>query len=80
MKELVKLPDLVLRIAQSYEVHHLPTYATSLAQAFSVFYRDCPVLDAEPDVRAARLTLVRATQVVLANTLGLMGIRAPEKM
>jgi len=28
----------------------------------------------------ARLAIVKATQITLANTLGLMGVTAPEKM
>lgn len=88
MLELVRLPDLVARISRSYEVHHLTTYATAVAAALSAFYRDCPVLTPRSDsgrtddgaLRASRLELVRATKTTLENTLGLMGIRAPERM
>lgn len=80
MLELVRLPDVLARIVRTHEVHQLPPYATAVATAFSAFYRDCPVLTEEIGLREARLTLVRATQIVLRNTLALMGIRAPEKM
>jgi len=80
VRELVKLPDFVLRISESLEVHHLTTYATDVAKAFSAFYRDCPVLSGDEEQMTSRLALVQATQTVLANTLGLMGIRAPETM
>jgi len=46
-----------------------------------LFYHDCRVLGNEdPSIDQARLALVRATQIVLKNTLDLMGITAPEKM
>jgi arginyl-tRNA synthetase len=51
------------------------------ARAFSTFYHDCPVLNAETlQLRAARLRLVAATAQALQNGLGLLGIRAPERM
>jgi arginyl-tRNA synthetase len=40
-----------------------------------------PVGDEEPrDLHRARLTLVHATRVVLANGLDLLGVTAPERM
>ena len=79
-RELTKLPDLVLKTSETLEVHHLPTYATFVAKAFSAFYRDCPVLDQDKETTTSRLALVTATKAVLSSTLGLMGIRAPERM
>jgi arginyl-tRNA synthetase len=38
------------------------------------------VLDEAPDVTAARLVLARASQVVLANGLAILGITAPDRM
>ena len=35
---------------------------------------------AEPERSAKRLALAQATQVTLANALGLLGISAPEQM
>ena len=67
-------------VATQLQPHHLPAYAQSLATTFSAFYRDCHVLGEAPEVTAARLRLVRATQATLANTLALMGMSAPEKM
>jgi arginyl-tRNA synthetase len=56
-------------------------YATELATAFHAFYRDARVVDAaEAERSAARLALARAAQITLAQTLGLLGISAPESM
>ena len=80
MKHIVRLPDFIARIAQNYEVHHLTTYNMELATAFHAFYRDCRVISENAELTQARLSLCRTTQVTLANTLRLMGIRAPERM
>ena len=54
-----------------------------MGQLFSAFYRDCRVLPEEPHeipLSRARLALTEATRQVLANTLGLLGISAPDAM
>ena len=81
MRELAKFPDLVADIAENYEAHKLPFYAMKLADKFHSFYVDCKVLDEKNSVLTrARLNLVNAVKIVLAETLDLMGISAPEKM
>lgn len=80
LKQLVRLPELVSRIAENYEVHHLTTYSRELATAFHAFYRDCRVISEDIETTKRRLALSRAAQTVLKNTLSLMGIRAPDKM
>jgi arginyl-tRNA synthetase len=81
IRELAKFPDLVAEIAESYEVHRLPHYAIRLADKFHSFYNDCKVIDEEnPELTVARLKLVKAVQIVLAETLRLIGVSAPERM
>ncbi len=80
IRKLLELEEVVDLVATQLQPHHLPAYAQSLATTFSAFYRDCHVLGEAPEVTAARLRLVRATQATLANTLALMGMSAPEKM
>ena len=55
-------------------------HAFKLAQAFSRFYAACPILPAEPVVRASRLALAAATLRQLDQALDLLGITAPERM
>jgi arginyl-tRNA synthetase len=55
-------------------------HAYRLAQAFSKFYAACPILQAEPAVRASRLALAAATLAQLETALDLLGIAAPERM
>jgi arginyl-tRNA synthetase len=79
--ELLKFPDLVEEISKNYAVHYLPQYAIGLADKFHSFYSDCKVIDENNlELTAARLELVKAVQIVLAEVLRLMGISAPNKM
>ncbi len=81
IKELNKFPELVEEISQSYEVHKLPHYAIRLADKFHSFYNECKVIDKEnPELSQARLALVGAVKIVLAETLRLIGVDAPERM
>lgn len=81
IKELNKFPELVEEIAESYEVHKLPHYAVKLADKFHSFYDACRVIDeANPELTNARLFLVDAARIVLAETLKLIGVSAPKSM
>jgi arginyl-tRNA synthetase len=55
-------------------------HAYRLAQSFSKFYAACPILPAEPAVRASRLSLAQTTLKQLEQALDLLGIEAPERM
>ena len=81
LRKLLLLPEVLEQIAGNLEPQPLPHYATELAQAFHVFYTQCHVLneDDQPLARA-RLLLMEATRVVLARTLALRGVNAPDQM
>jgi arginyl-tRNA synthetase len=80
-RQIARLPEVVEDAAASEETHAVTAYATELATTFHAFYRDARVVDADaPDRSAARLALVAAAQITLANALGLLGISAPESM
>jgi arginyl-tRNA synthetase len=80
-RQIVRLPDVVEDAAATEETHGVTAYATDLATAFHAFYRDARVIEeSEPERSAARLALVGAAQITLANALGLLGIAAPESM
>ena len=73
---MIQLPELVQEIAESFQVHRITAYAYELAGVFHKFYDNCRIIGDEKE--AERLKLVKATKIVLENTLGLMGI-APKK-
>lgn len=81
LRKLLLLPEVVEKVVAELEPHHLPHYAQELASAFHAFYTQCRVIQAdEPELTKARLHLLEATRIVLARTLGLMGISAPDSM
>ena len=80
IRHLILMPEIIETVAYNLEPHHLTYYAQNLATIFHSFYRDCRVISKNLEVSAARLKLVKATQVVLAKTLNLMGMTAPESM
>jgi len=80
IRRLILLPEIVERVALTLEPHHLPYYAQDLATGFHSFYKQCRVVSEDEALTKARLKLVRATQIVLAKILHLMGMTAPEKM
>jgi arginyl-tRNA synthetase len=80
IRHLMRFPDLISEIAENYEVHRLTHYAIKLADKFHSFYHACRIMDEEKALASARRELVSATQIVLGETLRLVGIDAPEKM
>ncbi len=80
IRKMIGLPELVEMAAQNLEPHHLPHYAQELATVFHSFYKQCRVVSQDDGLTQARLKLVKAAQIVLAKTLSLMGINAPERM
>lgn len=80
VRKLLLLPELVETVVRTLEPHHLPYYAQDLATAFHSFYKLCRVVSDDEAMTAARLKLVAATKIILAKTLHLMGMTAPERM
>ncbi len=80
IRKLLLLPELVETVAKTLEPHHLTYYAQDLANVFHVFYKQCRVVSQDEAITKARLKLVKAAKIVLAKTLHLMGMTAPERM
>ena len=83
IRKMLELPEVVTLAAENLAPHHLPHYAQDLAATFHAFYRDCRVVSSDPadaDVTRARLRLAKAAKLVLARTLELIGVGAPERM
>jgi arginyl-tRNA synthetase len=80
IRKMLRLSEMVEMIVQTLEPHHLTYYAQDLATVFHSFYKQCRVVTSDEALTMARLKLVEASQIVLAKSLHLMGITAPEKM
>ncbi|MGI9113020.1 MAG: arginine--tRNA ligase [Gaiellaceae bacterium] len=78
IKRLAEFPALVAEATERRAPHALPNYAIQLADDFHRFYHHHKVLGAEAE--AFRLALCRAAQAVLARSLDLVGVDAPDRM
>lgn len=77
---LAEFPEVVATAARTLSLNLIAEYAFDLATIFNQFYRDCGVLNAAPEVRAARLRLVRAVRDVLANACTVLGVPIIERL
>jgi len=78
---LLRYGQVVAETARSLEPHRLCTYLYELAEAYSGFYQQCPVIQADDDAtRHSRLRLCNLVRRVLADGLDLLGIAAPQRM
>jgi len=80
IENLSQFPAVIQKAASEYKPLHLTHALYEMARSFNAFYRQAPVLTADPDVRDFRLQLVEASRVVLAAGLNLLGIEAPRVM
>ncbi len=84
LRALAELPRVVASAASLREPHRVARYLEDTAAAYHRFYDSCRVLPAgdeeATDLHRARLLLVAATRIVLANGLDLLGVSAPERM
>ena len=80
MKHLAEFPALVSHAAESLEPHKIVAYLDQLARLSNGWYHRHRVIGVGEELEKARLALVRATQIVLANGLNLLGVTAPERM
>jgi arginyl-tRNA synthetase len=78
VKRLAEFPAVVADAVEKRGPQGLPTYAIRVADDFHRFYHEHRVL--ESDQQAFRLALCRATQTVIARSLDLIGVEAPERM
>nr|MEE4266635.1 arginine--tRNA ligase [Candidatus Krumholzibacteria bacterium] len=80
VRELIRLPLVIVSAAQSREPHRLAAYVAEVAELFHKFWHECKILDQEEDVMEARLHLSMITQRVLQTVAELIGVSAPEHM
>ena len=80
IKQLAALPEEIRLAARDYDPSRVNRYVTELAARFHRFYTVCRIKGAESDVQAARLLLADCVRRVIAVSLGIIGVTAPEKM
>jgi arginyl-tRNA synthetase len=88
IRQLEQFPEVVARAADARAPHMICEYLESTAGMVNSWYHagnpnrnpELAVLAPDPNLRGARLALARAVQIILRNGLGLLGLRAPERM
>jgi arginyl-tRNA synthetase len=80
LRQLAGFEELVLLATVQRAPHRLTRYAEDLAASFHRFYGEARVLSDDRELSSARWWLCVATRQVLANTLALAGVEAPERM
>lgn len=80
VKILGNFSNILENAANRLEPSYVTRYSVELAKAFNRFYNACPINSAEEEIKNVRLLLTYAVKVVLARSLKLLGIAAPNKM
>ena len=80
VKKLAEFPEVLQSALEKYEPCFIARYLVDLSQLYNKFYFDCSILNAEPPVRAFRLSLTECVLLTLKNGLGILGIGVPAKM
>ena len=78
--QLARYPEIVEQAATAMEPHQIANYLRELATLFHSYYNAQQFLVDDEALRNARIALCKATQQVIRNGLGLLGVSAPEQM
>lgn len=81
IQRLGDYPQVVAEAGRSYSPALIANYAYDLVKEYNQFYHDCPILrESDPAVLSLRLALTEVTARTVADAMGLLGIRVPERM
>ncbi|RJE86009.1 arginine--tRNA ligase [Paenibacillus sp. 1011MAR3C5] len=80
IRKIGELPQEIAEAAAQYAPHRLIRYVYELASELHSYYRAERVITEDADQTAARLALLGAVRIALANVLRLVGVSAPERM
>ena len=81
LKILIDYPQVVKSASQSKQPYIITNYIQKLASAIHGFYTECRIIDdGNIPLTKCRLALAKASQIVIANSLNLIGVNAPCEM
>lgn len=80
IKKMAAFPEEVQRAARERAPHRIAHYVYELAGLFHTFYNHCRIIQEDKELEKARLALVTAVRITIANSLVILGVSAPEKM
>lgn len=79
-KLIYRLPDVIVEAGEKYEPSVVTRHIVDIAQVFNKFYHDEHILVDNKEEKIAKVALVIAARNAVKNGLGLLGMKAPEKM
>lgn len=80
IKKMAAFSEEVQRAARERAPHRIAHFVHELAGMFHTFYNHCRIIQEDKDLEKARLALVTAVRITIANSLAILGVSAPEKM
>jgi arginyl-tRNA synthetase len=80
IKKMAAFPELIQGAARDRAPHRIAHYAYELAGLFHQFYNHCRIIQEDRELAKARLALITAVRITIANSLAILGVSAPEKM
>lgn len=80
LKLIYRLPETVVKAGEEYEPSVVTRHIVDIAQAFNKFYHDEHILVENESEKNAKLMLTYAAKQAIKNGLGLLGMKAPERM
>ena len=80
IKLIYEFPDTVAEAGEKYEPSIVTRHIVDIAQAFNKFYHDEHILVDNEEEKKAKVALVTAARDTIRNGLGLLGMKAPERM
>ncbi len=80
LQSLYQYAEVIEEAATKYRPHLVSGYLITLAQTFSEFYHECPIIKSDDNLKHARLALTKSVRNVLADGLTLLGIDVLEEM
>ncbi len=80
LKHMVRFPEIINIAYENLEPQYIANYLQQLASFFHKFYSHCKVITNDTDLTYARLQLIKAVKVILANGFNILGISSPERM
>jgi len=80
LRKVGELPQEIADAAEQYAPHRLIRYVYELASQLHSYYRAERVITEDAEQSKARLALLGAIRIAIANVLRLVGVSAPERM
>ena len=77
---IYQLPEVILEAGEKYEPSIVTRHIVDIAQAANKYYHDEHILVDDEAEKTARVALVTAAETAIRNGLGLLGMKAPERM